>query len=81
MEVFDNQGTISITGDWSNNATLGGQVFSSNAGTVQLLGTVNAQTIGGTAATAFFNVTTNNTFATGPQLVLAISTTIKIILP
>ncbi len=74
---FDNQGTISITGDWSNNATLGGQVFSTSAGTVQFLGTANAQTIGGTAATAFFNLTTNNTFATGPQLVLSISTIIK----
>src|SRR5882762_1212019 len=73
---FDNQGTISITGNWTNNVTLG-QVFSSNAGTVQFLGTANAQTIGGTAATAFFNVTFNNTFVTGPQLVLSISTTIK----
>src|SRR5258707_14615120 len=74
---FDNQGTLSITGDWSNNATLGGQVFSTSAGVVQFLGTANAQTLGGIAATAFFDVTTNNTFATGPQLVLAITTTIK----
>jgi len=74
---FNNQGSISVTGNWTNNATLGGQVFSSSAGTVQFVGTANAQTIGGTAATAFFNVTTNNAFVTGPQLVLNLSTTIK----
>src|SRR6267142_1343745 len=73
---FNNQGSISVTGNWSNNVILG-QVFSSSAGTVQFAGTANAQTIGGTATTAFFNLTTNNTFVTGPQLVLNISTTIK----
>jgi len=50
---FDNQGTISITGNWTNSVIIG-QVFSSNAGTVQFLGTANSQTIGGTAAYCLF---------------------------
>jgi hypothetical protein len=68
---INNQGTITITGDWTNNATGGGQVFSTAAGTVQLIGTANTQTIGGTASTSFYNLTVNNTFSTEPQIILS----------
>ncbi|HEX8096454.1 MAG TPA: hypothetical protein VF507_00400, partial [Pyrinomonadaceae bacterium] len=46
--------TINVTGTWTNNGT-----FTANDGTVNLNGTL-AQTVGGTSATTFNNLTVNN---------------------
>jgi hypothetical protein len=47
-----NRGTIGVFGNWTNNATGGGGVFTSNDGEVVLAGT-STQTIGGTTETYF----------------------------
>jgi hypothetical protein len=57
---IDNQGTLQLTGDWTNNNSAATpNVFSTSAGTVAFNGTA-VQTIGGTAATTFYNLTFNN---------------------
>ena len=53
--AIENNGTIEVQNDWTN-ADAGG-VFTTNTGTVILDGT--SQTIGGTAFTRFFNLTTS----------------------
>jgi hypothetical protein len=57
---LDNQGTLQLTGDWTNNNSAATpNVFSTSAGTVAFNGT-GTQTIGGTATTTFYNLTFNN---------------------
>jgi hypothetical protein len=58
---IDNQGTLQLTGNWTNNNsnTVPYNAFSSSAGTVVFMGT-GKQTIGGTAITPFYNLTINN---------------------
>lgn len=55
-----NEGTINVSGDWTNNNTGGGGVFTSNQGTVNMDG-ASVQNIGGSTQTDFNNLT----FATG----------------
>ena len=75
LGTIANAGTITLTHNWTNNSA--NTVFSSNAGSTHFLGTVNAQTIGGTNGTSFYDLTLNNTFGTGPELTLSQSTIIK----
>lgn len=75
LGIIDNAGTITLTGDWTNNSA--NTVFSTNTGLVTILGTTAAQTIGGTNSTGFYNLTTNNTFGTSPQIILAVNQTVK----
>lgn len=75
LGTISNAGTITLTGDWTNNSA--NTVFSSNDGTVQFIGTAAGQTIAGTNSTRFYNLTTNNTFGTSPQITLGINTDIK----
>lgn len=65
---IDNDGTITFTGDWDNDAT-GGVVFTSldATGTVSAIGS-STQDIGGTRTTTFENLTINNTAAGGVTL-------------
>ncbi|MCH7515090.1 MAG: hypothetical protein IH947_14285 [Bacteroidetes bacterium] len=60
--TIDNDGDIYVDGNWTNNATGGGQVFinADGTGTVHFTNTV-LQTIGGTETTTFENMTVNNT--------------------
>lgn len=51
---IENNGTMEVSGNWTNNATLGG-LFTTNTGTVILDG--SAQTVGGTNTTLFNNLT------------------------
>ena len=59
---IDNDGDIYVDGNWTNNATGGGQVFinTDGTGTVHFTNTV-LQTIGGTETTTFENMAVNNT--------------------
>ena len=75
LGTIDNAGTITLTGDWTNNSA--NTVFSTNTGLVQIIGTTASQTIGGTNSTGFYDLTTNNTFVTAPQIVLGVNTTVK----
>lgn len=75
LGTIANAGTITLTGNWTNNSA--NTVFSSAAGTVQFIGTTSGQTIGGTNATSFYNLTINNTFATIPQITLGIGSTVQ----
>lgn len=61
--AIDNQGTLAVSGDWSNNNNTE-NVFSTSAGTVKLTGT-GAQTVGGTTPTAFYNLHVNNSASAG----------------
>ncbi len=54
--TINNQGTFSISRDWINNAP--NSVFSSNAGTTLFYNSA-AQSIGGTNATSFYDLTIN----------------------
>lgn len=72
---IDNAGEITLTGDWTNIAA--NTVFTTNTGLVTILGTTAAQTIGGTNSTGFYNLTTNNTFAISPQIILGLNQTVK----
>lgn len=68
LGTIDNAGTITLTKDWENNSANG--VFSTaTAGIVQFIGTA-AQGIGGTSGTGtdFYDLTINNTSATGVTL-------------
>ncbi len=59
--TVDNEGKITVTEDWSNNATgAGNVVFITNGGHTVLLGTAD-QTVGGTASTHFDTLTAENT--------------------
>ena len=53
--AITNSGSIRLTGNWTNNASGGGSVFTSNDGDVTFGGT-SFQTIGGTSETKFNNV-------------------------
>jgi hypothetical protein len=61
---------MAFFGDFVNNST-----YTANAGTVIFDGSA-AQTISGTSATTFYNLTFNNTFTTVPQISLGASTDI-----
>ncbi|MGZ4059870.1 MAG: beta strand repeat-containing protein, partial [Bacteroidia bacterium] len=61
-----------LLGNWTKN----GGTFTPGTGRVLLTGTANSQTIGGTGSTTFYDLTTNNTFATVPQIVLGINTSV-----
>jgi hypothetical protein len=74
LGTTDNAGTITLTGNWTNNSA--NTVFSTNTGLVQFIGTT-AQTIGGSNSTGFDNLVINNTFATSPQITLAVNTIAK----
>jgi Secretion system C-terminal sorting domain len=67
LGTVDNAGIITLTGNWSNNSA--NTVFSTNSGHVKFWGTA-AQTCGGTSATGtgFYDLTINNTSATGITL-------------
>lgn len=75
LGTIDNAGTITLTGDWTNNSA--NTVFSTNTGAVQLIGTTAGQTINGTNSTGFYNLTVNNTFATSPQITQGVNTDVK----
>jgi hypothetical protein len=64
-------GTTSLVGNFINNAT-----FANNNGTVILNGT-STQTITGTAATTFRNLTINNSSPASPQVVLEANATVS----
>ncbi len=61
---IDNSGTIKITGNWTNNAN--NEVFSTNAGTVELNATQACQNISGSFNTGFYNLILNNSCPDGP---------------
>jgi hypothetical protein len=68
---MNNQGTLQLTGDWTNNNSAATpNVFSTSAGTVVFNGT-GIQTIGGTATTTFYNLTFNNDPAIAGNVTLA----------
>ena len=71
---INNAGTITVSGNWTNNAST--MVFSTNSGLVQLIGT-SAQTIDGTYSTSFYNLTLNNTVASPTRYTLGIDQSIK----
>lgn len=52
--------TLNVKGNWTNNGT-----FTCNTSTVSFTGSLAAQTIGGTGANTFNNLTINNTFSGG----------------
>lgn len=58
--TINESGLLNIKGNWSNNGT-----FTPNTGSVSFTGSSAAQTIGGTAATTFYNLTINNTYSGG----------------
>ena len=60
-----------VSGNWTRN----GGTFTPGLNRVLFVGTANSQTIGGSSSSTFYNLTTNNTFATVPQLILGINTT------
>lgn len=66
--TIDNDGTIELEGDWTNDVA--GGLNSSSTGTVHFLGTVQ-QSIGGTETTEFHNLTIDN--AAGVVLNLDVS--------
>jgi hypothetical protein len=68
--VIDNDGTIYVSGDWSNDNPAGG--LSPNSGTVELNGNIT-QTIGGTQPTTFNNLTCNGQ---GSDKKLGVNTTV-----
>ena len=72
--TIDNQSTIQLTGDWANNNSGATNVFLTSTGTVELIGTTE-QTISGTATTSFYDLTINNTSASGG---VTISTTVDV---
>ena len=72
--TIDNAGTITVSGNWTNNAS--NNVFSTNSGTVKMIGT-SVQTIGGTNSTFFYNLDLNNSNATTTRYTLARDQTIK----
>lgn len=68
---MDNQGTLQLTGDWTNNNSAATpNTFSTSAGTIAFNGT-GIQTIGGTATTTFYNLTFNNDPAIAGNVTLA----------
>ncbi len=75
LGTIDNAGTITLTGDWTNNSA--NTVFSTNTGTVQFIGTTAGQTISGANSTGFYNLTVNNTYTVSPQIILGVNTDIK----
>ena len=75
--TIDNSGTIRVTGNWTNNAS--NSVFSTNAGTVQFIGT-SLQNIGGTSSTSFYNLTLNNSLSAATRYALGSNLTVKNIL-
>ncbi len=70
LGTIDNAGTITTTGDWTNNSA--NTVFSTNTGLVEFIGSTATQTIRGTNSTEFYNLTVNNTYATSPQIYLLV---------
>lgn len=72
--TIDNAGIITVSGNWTNNAS--NNVFSTNSGTVRMIGT-SVQTIGGTNSTFFYNLDLNNTNETTTRYTLSRDQTIK----
>ena len=72
--TIDNSGIITVSGNWANNAS--NTVFSTNAGTVQFIGT-SLQNIGGTNATSFYNLTLNNSLSSATRYVAGNNQTVK----
>ena len=70
---IENNGTMEVFANWTNNATSGG-VFSTNTGTVILDGS-GAQTIGGTNTTLFNNLTLSSVNGTGATT-MGVNTTV-----
>lgn len=70
--TFTAGATLNIKGNWSNN----GATFTPGTNSVLFNSTANAQTIGGSSSTTFYNLTTNNTFATTANISLGINTSI-----
>lgn len=80
--TIDNDGTIKLSDDWTNNATdAANYVFKNfNAnGTVSFIGT-STQTISGANTTYFENLTVNNTFNAGNAVSLSLSPVVKQVL-
>lgn len=71
-----NSGTVTVTGDWINNAASSALSAGSN-GMVELNGSTASQIIGGTTVTEFYDLSLNNTFATTPQFVMASDFVVK----
>jgi fibronectin-binding autotransporter adhesin len=63
--------TLNVKGNFSNSAT-----FTQNTSTVNLNATAASQTISGSTATTFYNLTFNNTSAAIPQITLGIGATV-----
>ncbi len=57
---IDNEGTIKLTGDWTNNGSTSVFTNINSTGDVQFIGTSALQEIGGSAGTTFENLTVNN---------------------
>lgn len=72
--AIDNAGTITVSGNWTNNAV--NNVFTTNSGTVEMNGS-SVQTISGTNSTFFYNLILNNTNASATRYALGIDQTIK----
>lgn len=72
--TIDNAGTITVSGNWTNNAS--NSVFSTSSGTVQMIGT-SAQTIDGSNATSFYNLTLNNSLSSATRYSLGKNQTVN----
>jgi len=70
--------TLNLYGDFTRN----GGTFTPGTGTVKLLGSSTAQTVGGAASTTFYGLQLNNTYSTVPQILasqnIAVSNTLTL---
>jgi hypothetical protein len=67
--IFDGGSfTHTVAGNWTNSGT-----YTYNTSTVSFNSSTAAQTIGGSAATTFYNLTIDNTYGTPDQVILNVS--------
>lgn len=70
LDASANTVDLNVAGNWTNNGT-----FTQGTQSVVLNGTAAAQTIGGTTATTFYDLTLNNTSGMSPEFILGNSLT------
>jgi len=76
--VMNNQGTLQLTGDWTNNNTAASpNPFSTNAGNVTFNGTALQNIAVGNNPTTFYDLKTNNSGAAAGGVTIASNTTVS----